>query len=143
MSNYEELVEVLLEYVRLEYERGARDGLTVGYAYGYDNARYVRGRATYAEHQLWQRGLLCQHFPDGFSLATAYTESLWALSVHCAFHPVGDANKPPKVYPMSKVQEFIRSPESVAVCDAARRHVARAEQNKAPNATTPGADDGG
>lgn len=137
----EEWFESVKEYARHEYERGARDGLNVGYVFGYDNARYVRGRAAYAERQLWQRNLLCQHFPDGFSLANAYTEALWALSRHCAFHP--DASGTPEVHPVSKVYEFARSQAAVAVCDAARRYDARAKQSKAPDATTPGADDGG
>lgn len=139
-ADYGKWVEAVKEHARHEYERGARDGLNVGYAYGYDNARYVRGCATYDEHQLWNRLISSQYFPDGFSVVIAYTEALRAVSKHCAFHPAG-TNRPAEVYPISQVHEFIRGPEAVSVCDAAKRYDARAQQSKAPDATTPGADD--
>lgn len=119
-----DIMEAIKEALRHEYERGARDGLNVGYAHGYSNARYVRGSADYKEKQAWQ-AFWCQDFPDGFSPVIAYIDASRAISRDCIFFTNSDNSEPATVKPLGALYEFLRSPEAVAVCDAAKRYDAR------------------
>lgn len=114
-----------MENLRHEYERGARDGLNVGYAYGYEIARCCLGILAYNTELAWHP-ILSQDFPDGFSPVTAYVEALRAISRGCVFFAGGGG--PAHVEHVSKIVEFTRTPGAVAVCDAAERHDARVRE---------------